>query len=51
LPSDYGGDLPSVKELNEKQKDIFKEMRDYIYYEDKRMNGELDHLADKLREM
>jgi hypothetical protein len=26
-------------------------MRDYIYYEDKRMNGELDHLADKLREM
>lgn len=49
LPRDYGGDLESIDELNEKQKKSLDDLRDYFIYEEKRLNFELDNYAEHLQ--
>lgn len=45
LPSDFGGHLPSVEELHQKQCKIFAKMRDYFIYEEMQANKKFDQFA------
>lgn len=38
MPSDYGGDMPSVEELHDKNRDMLIEMREYFLFEENQMN-------------
>lgn len=45
LPSDFGGDLKSIKELHEDQRKIFSKMRDYFIYEEMQSNHCFDQFS------
>jgi hypothetical protein len=42
LPSDYGGLLPSIKELHEKNRECLLQMREYFLLEERLMNFEFE---------
>lgn len=46
LPSDYGGDLDSIENLHNQQRETFLLMRDYFLMEEGQMNFEYDECAD-----
>lgn len=46
LPSDYGGDLESIENLHNQQRETFLLMRDYFLMEEGQMNFEYDKCAD-----
>lgn len=46
LPSDFGGDLESVKELHEKQRKTLLKMRDYFFYEEMQANLDFDDFVN-----
>lgn len=46
LPSDYGGDLASVKELHEEQRKFMMDLRDYFFFEELQANLEFDVFVD-----
>lgn len=50
LPSDYGGDLGSIDEINQQQLKAFADMRDYFLMEEKQVMRGYDHLADEYDE-
>lgn len=50
LPSDYGGDLESIEELHNKQREEFMEMRKYFLMEEKQINFEYDQFAAEWEE-
>lgn len=45
LPSDYQGDLPSLQELHNKDREFMMRLKDYFVEEEKQSNHEFDHLA------
>lgn len=45
LPSDYGGDLESVEEMHNKQRETLMELRDYFIMEEGQMNAKFDEFA------
>lgn len=47
LPSDYGGDLESIEELHNKQREDFFKMRDYFLAEEKQKDFEYDEYVDE----
>lgn len=42
MPSDFGGDLASVAELHEQNRQLLEEMRDYFLLEEGQMNLKYD---------
>lgn len=42
LPSDYGGDLESIKDLHNKQRESLMNMRDYFLLHERMMNFEFE---------
>ena len=42
MPSDYGGDLPSIKELHERNCEILCNFKEYFELEEKHMNLEFE---------
>ncbi|CRL02024.1 CLUMA_CG015172, isoform A [Clunio marinus] len=42
LPSDYGGDLPTIEEMHNSQRDSLLEMRDYFLMEERILNFEFE---------
>lgn len=49
LPSDYQGDLASLEELHENERNFMMRLKDYFIEEEKQVNHEFDHLAEKVR--
>lgn len=47
LPTDFGGDLPSVNELNEKNKEEYYKMKDYFRAEEGQRGIHWDNLKKK----
>lgn len=47
LPSDYGGDLESIEELHNKQREELMEMRDYFIMEEGQVNFQYDDRAEE----
>lgn len=47
LPMEYGGELESIKELNQKQRRIFENLREYFVYEEMQAKKEFDDFADE----
>lgn len=47
MPKDYGGELESSDELNEKTKVMLNEMRDYFLFEEQQTNLQLEDRADQ----
>jgi hypothetical protein len=47
LPMDYGGELESVKELQQKQRQTFKDMKDYFLYEEMQSECKFDEHVDE----
>jgi hypothetical protein len=47
LPSDYGGELESVEELQTQQRQTFNKMKDYFLYEEMQSNLEFDEYVDE----
>ncbi|KAL7038240.1 hypothetical protein ACKWTF_009515 [Chironomus riparius] len=47
LPKDYGGDLPSIKELHESERNILINLKEYFKLEEQQVNHELDHIAEE----
>ena len=45
MPSDYGGDLPSVEELHDKNRELLIEMRDYFLFEENQTNFKYEELV------
>lgn len=46
MPRDYGGDLASIAELHEENRNVLTDLRDYFFLERKQMDLELDDCAD-----
>jgi hypothetical protein len=44
LPSDYGGDLKSVKELHEEKRERIFDLKDYFEFEELQVNHKFDEL-------
>ena len=49
LPSDYQGDLPTLQELHNKEREFMMRLKDYFVEEEKQANHEFDHLADAVK--
>jgi len=47
MPKDYGGDLPSIKELHESERKILINLKEYFKLEEQQVNHELDHIAEE----
>lgn len=47
LPSNYGGDLPTLETMHLKQQDEIMEMREYFQLEEAQTHNEYDHLAEE----
>lgn len=47
LPSDFGGDLGSVKELHDKHRKDLMELRDYFMMEENYLNKEYEKYVDE----
>jgi hypothetical protein len=47
MPKDYGGDLPSIKELHESERKILINMKEYFKLEEQQVNYELEDLAEE----
>lgn len=45
LPSDFGGDLPSVAELHKKHREELMTLRDYFLMEDRQRTSEFDEFS------
>lgn len=50
LPSDYGGDLASIDELHEKQREDLMDLQDYFTLEEWQKNFEIDQYYDEFME-
>lgn len=50
LPSDFGGDLPSVEKLHNKQREIYSKMRDFFIYEELQSSHHFDQYASESEE-
>lgn len=49
LPADYKGDLPSIKEIHEKDRELMLRLKNYFIEEEKQANYEFDHHAKVVR--
>lgn len=49
LPSDYGGDLRSIKEMHEESPEILQRFKTYFAVDARGMRGELDYLAEEAK--
>jgi hypothetical protein len=49
LPSDYGGDLPSIQELHESNHKFLQQFKSYFDAEERQFRGEFDHLAEEAK--
>ena len=48
LPSDYGGDLESVKDLHDRNRETLMEVQEYFLWEKRFLNFEYDGIDLKL---
>lgn len=49
LPSNYGGDLPSIQKLHEKNREILLQFKSYFNAEERQVQGKFDHLAEEAK--
>lgn len=49
LPSDFNGNLPELKKLNEKTKKLLNDFKEYFIMEDKQIKGNYDYLAEEVK--
>lgn len=49
LPSDFNGNLPTLKELNENSKKMLQDFKEYFAMETEQVWGKHDHLAEEAK--
>lgn len=47
MPKDYGGELPSIKELHENERKILINLKEYFKLEEQQVNHELDYNSEE----